>query len=190
MNFVLDYDLELIDRTGGPFTIIECEQPHRLENKQIGEASFNFTYKPDRIDRLNDGMLRIVDYKTGSDVTSFATMDDLFDTHKSSRCKAILQLLLYCYAYLLEKSEEEKVMPVIYKLASMQDSGVVYKGEKGQEQYVFSMDDPIAVDFMDRMGGVIKSLKEQNFTQAAEGAKPCNYCRFIDFCRRTPTKSW
>ena len=188
VNFVLDYDIELIEKTGGPFMIVECEQSHPLENKQIGGVTFNFTYKPDRIDRLHDGMLRIVDYKTGSDVTSFATMEDLFDAGKSSRCKAILQLFLYCYAYLLENPGEEKVMPVIYKLASMQESGVVYKAGKEQKQYVFSMDDPTAVDFMNRMGNVIKSLKEQNFTQAAEGAKACNYCRFIDYCRRTPSK--
>lgn len=189
VNFVLDYDLELIDKTGGPFTIVECEQSHPLENKRIGEATFNFTYKPDRIDRLHDGMLRIVDYKTGSDNTAFATMDDLFDGNKSSRCKAILQLFLYSYAYLLENPEEHQVMPVIYKLASMQDSGVTYKGENGSGQYIFSMDDPVALDFMNKMGGVIKSLYEQSFTQAAEGAKSCNYCRFIDFCRRTPTKT-
>ena len=187
VDFVLDYDKELIVSTGA-FTVLECEQTHVLPAMPIGGEAFNFTYKPDRIDRLHDGTVRIVDYKTGSDKTNFADVRDLFEqvNASSKRCKAILQLFLYCYAYLHEYGTEGRVMPVIYKLSSMQESGVE---QKGHGQYVFSMDDDVAQSFVMRMGETVKRLYEQDFDQADEGAKECNYCRFIDFCRRTPRKN-
>ena len=83
------------------------------------------------------------------------------------------------------------MQPVIYKIASMKESGVICKRKKtegGDFEYVFSMDDPVAQDFVTQMGATIRSLYETDFTQADEGAKACDYCRFIDFCRRTPVK--
>ena len=187
VEFVLDYDKQLIASTGGAFTVLECEETHSLLSMPIGEAAFNFTYKPDRIDRLADGTVRIVDYKTGSDPTEFTGLDQLFAPVSTSKghCKAILQLFLYCYAYLQEFDDVEKVMPVIYKLSSMETSGVTLKNAG---QYVFSMDDEIAKGFISRMGETVKALYEQDFKQAPDGSPSCNYCRFIDFCRRTPKR--
>ena len=195
VNFVLDYDLALIDEQG-PFTILECEHRHELPAMKIGGESMNFTYMPDRIDRLADGTVRIIDYKTGSDATTFSTVDDLFDVKKnnnygeSARRKAILQLFLYCYAYLLEHPELERVTPVIYKIGSMKDSGVNYKPGKQApaEQYVFSMKDAVAQEFVASMGEVLNDLYHAGFGQAEDGSVPCSHCRFIDFCRRMPPK--
>ena len=197
VNFVLDYDLELID-TKGPFTILECERRHVLPAMEIGGATMNFTYTPDRIDRLADGTVRIIDYKTGSDPTTFSTMDDLFDPKKnknkgeSGRRKAIMQLFLYCYAYLLEHQEMDRVTPLIYKIGSMKDSGVKYKPQPNSrqpgEQYVFSMNDGVAMAFIATMGETINNLYSKDFGQADEASTVCGHCRFIDFCRRMPPK--
>jgi len=186
VKFVLDYDKDLI-AASGPFTVLECEQTHVLPAMPIGGEAFNFTYKPDRIDRLSDGMVRIVDYKTGSDPTDFATIDDLFAPVKAStvRRKAILQLFLYSYAYLCEFKDMERVQPVIYKLSAMEKSGVTLKNAG---QYVFSLDDDIAREFISRMAMTVKALYMDDFEQAPEGDHACDYCRFIDFCRRTPRK--
>ena len=193
VNFVLDYDLQLIEEKG-PFTIIECEAPHNINGLKVGTESFNFTYKPDRIDRLADGTLRIVDYKTGKDETTFSLspgLIDLFDNTKPKRRKAILQLFLYCYAYMTEHPNVKSALPVIYKLASMKDSGVMMKsGGKGATavQFEFSMENPVVKDFLDQMEVTLKTLYEGDFIQAPENSKSCNYCRFIDFCRRLPSK--
>lgn len=194
IGFVLDYDIELIDEQGA-FTVLECEKTHILPGMELGGVKFNFKYKPDRIDRMADGTVRIVDYKTGKDATAFvsaAGLPDLFDRNKNERCKAILQLMLYCYAYLKEHRELESVTPVIYKLSSMKDSGVKVKSGKksAAEQYVFSLEDAVAQDFVNQMAETIRSLYEAEFSQVDEGAKACNYCRFIDFCRRTPVQAY
>ena len=198
VRFVLDYDMELIEAQG-PFTILECEETHNMPALEMGTERFNFTYKPDRIDRLADRTLRIVDYKTGRDETTFTyhqpDLSDLFERNMDKRRKAILQLFLYSYAYMKEHREETSVMPVIYKLSSMKDSGVFWKENKRgakPSQYVFKKEDPIAQDFVSKMADVIKSLYEGGFEQAPENPKSrcCNYCRFIDFCRRAPSQAY
>lgn len=194
VDFVLDYDLNLI-RSQGPITVLECEKTHVMPAMEMGGERFNFTYKPDRIDRLADGTVRIVDYKTGKDQTSFIYNDQdglapLFESNRDKRCKAVLQLFLYCYAYLMEY-DVDRVMPVIYKLASMKDSGVMWKRNRNSApaQYVFSMDDPMAREFTSNMASVVRSLYDAGFGQVPEDPKShcCNYCRFIDFCRRSPS---
>ncbi len=188
IRFVLDYDKAL-----APFTVLECEETHDVSGLRIGGEVFNFTYKPDRVDKLADGTVRIVDYKTGGDVTSFANVEglpDLFDVKKPKRRKAILQLFLYCYAYMTEHADLQQVTPVIYKIASMKESGVFVGAprSRSKSQYVFSREDGTAQDFASCMTDVIKSLFDDDFTQTPENAKSggCNYCRFIDICRRTP----
>ena len=198
VSFVLDYDLALIDGKG-PFTVLECERRHELPSMEIGGATMNFTFTPDRIDRLSDGTVRIVDYKTGSDGTTFTSLDDLFDRKKNrvygekGRRKAILQLFLYCYAYLLENKDVDGVAPVIYKIASMKDSGVKKKASSSQsapfEQFIFRREDDLTAEFVSRMGETINDLYGKEFGQAEEGTPPCAHCRFIDFCRRMTPKT-
>jgi CRISPR/Cas system-associated exonuclease Cas4 (RecB family) len=52
------------------------------------------------------------------------------------------------------------------------------------------MDAPMAQDFISEMEAKIRSLYEGSFPQNPEDSKShcCDYCRFIDFCRRTPSK--
>lgn len=191
VDFVLDYDLELIDRTG-PFTVLECEVQHHFKDMTLGAAKFNFTYKADRIDRLADGTVRIVDYKTGKDTVYFSTLDDLFNPRKEKsekgRRKAILQLFLYCYAYMLDHPDVTQVMPMIYKLSSMKDSGVKMGSSASGKQYVFSMNDAVIQEFIPCMGALIKGIFDKPFNQASDDAKACDYCRFIDYCRRQPSR--
>ena len=195
IRFVLDYDLELIEQQGN-ITILECERKHLMTPLKIGGESFNFSYTPDRVDRLADGTVRIVDYKTGKDETTFVNRDrlnDLFDNTKKDRRNAILQIFLYCYAYLTEHPEVKSVTPVIYKLSSMKDSGVKMKEDRRgaqPEQFVFSMDHPVAQLFVERMAETVKSIYDDDFIQTPDNAKWCNFCRFVDLCRRTPTKLW
>ena len=198
VKFVLDFDMEHIDKEGN-FTVLECEETHNRPSMEMGGQRFNFTYKPDRIDRLADGTVRIVDYKTGKDETTFVYhqpgLQDLFERNMDKRRKAILQLFLYSFAYMEEHPKVTSVKPVIYKLASMKDSGVFWKEPKRgavPQEYVFKREDPIAQEFVDKMADVIKSLYEEGFEQAPENPKShcCNYCRFIDFCRRAPSQAY
>ena len=53
------------------------------------------------IDRADekDGIIRVIDYKTGRDETTFTAVNDLFDGTKTNRNKAVLQTLLYAKVF-------------------------------------------------------------------------------------------
>ena len=179
----INYDIELLnDIDANFFTVLECERKHTI-TLTYGGVAFNFSYTADRIDRLNDGTMRMVDYKTGSDETKFNDIADLFVTTREKRCKAILQLMLYCKAYAVEHDYDGPIMPVIYSLKDMKKAGVIH----GKEQLKDYRE--INDDFEERMGMIIKQLfdKREPFTQTAviiPKVTPCRYCKFVDFCRR------
>ena len=151
-------------------------------------VKFNFTYKPDRVDRLA-GQLRMIDYKTGGDLTEFKSLDDLFAAPNTSekRRKAIAQLMLYCNAWQLEHPDDHIIHPIIYKLRNMAEAGVFHSEGKGKKHpLIFNVDDEFNLEFKKRMSEVIASLLDRGtpFVQADADSKCCSYCRFSDFCRR------
>lgn len=176
----LNHDIALLSNIdSNALTIVECECEHTV-SLSYGGVNFNFTYIADRIDRLPDGTLRIVDYKTGADDTSFDTVDDLFAVPtKEHNLKGILQLMLYCNAYALEKKTDEPIMPVIYKLRDMNQAGAIYKGSQLSDYHI------INEEFKERMDEEISSLfdAKKPFEQSQDN-NSCRYCRYIDFCRR------
>lgn len=182
----LKYDMELIGKDGF-FTVLECERKHKDVKLTFGEQTFYFTYTADRIDRIGeDGPLRIIDYKTGSDKVDFNDMDHLFN-RSAERRKAILQLMLYCNAYAQEKKYTEAIKPMVYRLRDMSKVGVFKNGDRNKK----SMDNYLDINsqFVKRMEGVIRELFDTNepFIQPSkteEDATHCRSCRFVNFCRR------
>ena len=184
----LDYDLQMLqDKQVDRLTVLECEKKHNVQLDMCG-VKFNFTYKPDRVDRVA-GQLRMVDYKTGDDPTGFKSLDDLFVTpppgSKAKRRKAIAQLMLYCNAWHHEYPGDTVIKPVIYKLRKIEETGV-YWGKDSLELDFGNDPKGINRDFCHRMAHRIGELLDCNvpFTQAEPGSKCCGYCRFADFCHR------
>jgi len=71
----------------------------------------------DRIDRLNDGRLRVVDYKTGESQLEFAGVEALFNGEAKQRQGNVLQTLLY--AMMLTHSEGCEAVPALYYVRRM-----------------------------------------------------------------------
>ena len=179
----LRYDLSLLAGKTDYFTVLECERRHRNVQLKFGDEKFYFTYTADRIDRLTNGTMRMVDYKTGSDKTDFSNVDDLFNPNKDKRRKAILQLLLYCNAYAAEKHYYGPIKPVIYTLRNMKEAGVLYK--KNELDNYLDVND----EFKECMAGLMRTFfdSKQPFSQTQNrksDTTPCRYCNFKDFCRR------
>ena len=177
----LIYDINLLNKfdDNASFTVVECEKKHKI-SLNYGGVDFDFTYIADRIDRLPDGTLRIVDYKTGKDDTNFTDVKELFEiTSKDKNLRGILQLMLYCNAYALEKKTDAPIMPVIYKLRDMSQAGVLYNGSQLEDYHT------INACFNEEMDGVISSLFDTSIPfKPSSNNNSCRFCKYIDFCRR------
>ena len=67
----------------------------------------------DRVDQTKSG-IRIIDYKTGTDTTTFKSMASVFDTENPTRNKAAFQTMLYCLMFDHIRPSEEPLIPGIY----------------------------------------------------------------------------
>ena len=177
----LDHDINMLVSADDFFEVQECECRHNVSLK-YGGVEFNFTYIADRIDKLSNNTLRIVDYKTGKDETDFNDIGQLFsdDSHKK---RAIVQLMLYCNAYAKEMGIDGPIMPVIYTLRDMDSAGVIYKGMQLADYRDLNN------AFKEVMDNKIKDLFDENvpFGPTANNnpkTTPCRFCKYVDFCRR------
>ena len=198
---VINYDLELVKHDDEFFEIWECEQSHVTQIDLGDGICFNFKYKADRIDRINGtGPFRLIDYKTGNDVTRFYDFDSIY-ADKARNKRSIMQLFLYCNAYsqfLKEKKgiPEHVITPIIYTVKQMQETGIFHTNSQGRnKQCVLDFrgtyhDLPLNDEFLKSIKGLLSKLFDLDipFSQCEEGNFPCNFCKFIEFCRRNKTE--
>lgn len=189
------HDKELIPGDNDYIEVIECETPYVVPlDLGYGCPPFNFDFRIDRVDRVvtggKPGSLRIIDYKTGRDETKFSQVDDLVNpTSKDKDHLAIMQILLYCNAYAKAKAiPDEPIQPIIYSLRNMSDAVIKF----GSGKKVSALTDYHTCN--DAFRQALASKLFEFFDQStplrqcpADAAKPaCNYCKFIDLCRRVP----
>lgn len=194
VNRVLDYDINLLG-DGASLEVLECEQSHSVRLPLGDGREFNFTFKVDRIDRIaGTGTIRIIDYKTGRDEVKFANVDELFDESKyRDRRHAALQLMLYCYAYDLERQQNEEMpqgplKPMIYKMRDIENSGLKL-GKTTIEDYravegFWEVFKSKMADFFDRDIPFRQVVVKQNATEKEKKRFTCFYCPFVDLCAR------
>lgn len=119
------------DEADAPFTILSLEEKISTElefelNGKIEQVNlFGFI---DRVDERN-GVVRIVDYKTGSDKLTFSAIEKLFDTNGKHINKALIQTLIYTYAY-ERQSGRSGVEPNLFVVKTMADGNVCFRSRK------------------------------------------------------------
>ncbi|MEQ7798167.1 PD-(D/E)XK nuclease family protein [Pedobacter sp. ASV1-7] len=129
-NLILDYD-----ENEAPFEVLALEKRDRVDFKfkvRGEEQSITLHGIIDRIDRKN-GITRIVDYKTGSDVLRYTNLTDVFDTNGNKQNKALIQTLFYTYVF--EKANAvEWVEPNLYSIRNMRKEGTYFYFTEGREK--------------------------------------------------------
>ena len=121
-NIILDYD-----ENHAPFEILALEKKDQINftfevnGTQKTIALFGII---DRIDQKN-GVVRIVDYKTGNDDLKFSSIDDVFDTNGKKQNKALLQTLFYTHVF-EQANAKEWVEPNIYSVRNMRKEGALF----------------------------------------------------------------
>ncbi len=217
VKFVLRHDRKLLHNNDNEFfEIIECEGNHdQYSSMKLRDGStINFTYRPDRIDRINgEGPIRIVDYKTGAsdEVKTTDLADGLFGNPKRH---SIMQLLIYCEAYQQELEQRGTaanvaLQPVIYKVKELSDNGdntmsdsicydaqqpnannnAVKQRRKANWTPITDYRTQVRTEFMEQFTNRIASgdgalFNMQSPFVQAANRDMCKYCNFTDFCRR------
>lgn len=75
----------------------------------------------DRVDSLDDGKIRVVDYKTGTAHLEFAGLTQLFCGEAKQRLSNFINTLLY--AMMLRYEYGRDAVPALYYVRKMADSG-------------------------------------------------------------------
>jgi CRISPR/Cas system-associated exonuclease Cas4 (RecB family) len=172
-----------------PFRIIELEKIHWLD------ISFSLNGIPEKVriggkvDRIDmvDGIIRVIDYKTGATENEINMVSDLFLAGDKSRKRAVLQTFIY--ALMLKKKESDTaVIPGIYSVRDIHNKNFNYrifiKDGKKSKSPVADISDYEA-DMIELLKKVIEEIYDTTipFRQVDE-PEICKYCLYKQLCNK------
>lgn len=155
-------------------TGLEEEVAHEFEFEACGRVRrLKFAGIADRIDRLDDGTLRVVDYKTGAPHLEFDGVESLFRGEGRQRLSNILQTLLY--SMMLCRSRGCDARPALYYVRNMH-----------RDDYVPELDDKqagVCGAAYSRYAGPFEELLRTTLAELYDPAVPFRQCADEDTCR-------
>ena len=147
------------------------------------DLEMKFAGIADRIDTLDDGALRVVDYKTGAPHLEFDGVESLFTGTGKQRLSNILQTLLY--AMMLHRSRGCDVEPALYYVRNMNRPGYSPQlddkqtGVKGARYTLYRE------CFEELLRAQLAELYDTSVPfRQCEDADTCKYCDFNVICKR------
>jgi CRISPR/Cas system-associated exonuclease Cas4 (RecB family) len=108
-------DLLKYDSGIGDLVLVSLEDSYSFTDTvsaESGNIQIRIGGRADRID-LTGGIVRVVDYKTGSPKRDAVRLEDLFNEEKDRRNDALLQAMLYCHL-IREKHPGRLIIPTVY----------------------------------------------------------------------------
>ncbi len=187
-EMIRKYAVKVFERDGRltPFTYRESEKRISALFPLTDGTEVQLKGFIDRIDEV-DGVLRLVDYKSGKGSTMFTTVESLFDKEAKDRAKAVMQVFMYGWMYSrLPEGNAKPVQPVIYYMRTLFEQAfdpVIYQSvARGQSTPVtdFAM---YAADYERALQGCLDELFDPSipFVQTTE-EKVCGWCPFAAIC--------
>ncbi|SFO43200.1 PD-(D/E)XK nuclease superfamily protein [Algoriphagus ornithinivorans] len=181
------------DASTAPFRLISLEKEKKYQttleiNTLNGARRVALRGIIDRVDELN-GVIRLIDYKSGGDQKTFPDLDALFDRGLEKRNKAAMQTLFYGLIYQGTHPENTAPLkPTIFNLKEVfNDNFDPYLYQKeGRKTGIEVLDykdyDP---DFQTKLKELLEELynPEIPFDQT-EVLKKCEYCPYKEICGR------
>ncbi len=148
-----------------------------------GERNVKFAGIADRIDRLDDGTLRVVDYKTGTPHLNFDGVVNLFYGEGKQRLSNIVQTLLY--AMMLYHSQGLDIEPALYYVRTMNQPDYDPRLNDKEENVVGARYSYYREKFEELVRETLEKLFDPNisFVQC-EDADTCKFCDFKTICKR------
>ncbi|WP_085535706.1 PD-(D/E)XK nuclease family protein [Massilibacteroides vaginae] len=186
-EMIRKYVLKILSRDSEqtPFQYIMSEKRVKANFKLSNGDEISLKGFIDRVDEVGN-RLRIVDYKSGSGLSSFTGIDQLFDLEAKDRPKAIMQVFMYAWMYQNEVKQPITIQPTIYYLRTLFndnfDPSVYLRIERGKSDAVTDFSE-YATAFEEGLRNCLDQLfsPEQPFMQTPTG-KACVYCSFKNIC--------
>ncbi|HJA98508.1 MAG TPA: PD-(D/E)XK nuclease family protein [Candidatus Alistipes avicola] len=169
------------------FTVEGLEQPirHEFAFESAGKpCRVVFGGMADRIDRLADGTLRVVDYKTGEPHLEFQGVDALFHGDAKQRQSNVLQTLIY--SMVLYHTRRADTEPTLYYVRAMNREDYrpqLVDRELGRTGVRYS-------EYREEFEGLLRETLAElfdpsvPFRQTDDVEHTCRYCDFKEICRR------
>ncbi len=173
-----------VDAQYAPFQILGTEKKYDIElSVELLDQSQVRIKIEGSIDRLDEkeGVVRILDYKTGGEPLAFDTVSELF-VPSEKRYAYGLQVFLYSYMYAMKEGKDSVKPAIAYlqKCKSSEDTNVMI-GRKIKEEIVS------ANEYFDELKEGLSEVIRNLFDPAIpfEGARndhDCKYCDFRSIC--------
>lgn len=178
------------DAAHGDFTVEALE--HRVECgfRLDDTRRIVFAGIADRIDRLRDGRLRVIDYKTGKAHNDFKGIDSLFTEGDGAKNTYILQTMLY--SMMLARSKGADAKPCLYFARAMSSESyspdIVRKEEIVRNRYASHTVESYgeyAEEFEQSLRECLLRLFDMRepFRQCSD-LNACRNCDYKEICRR------
>lgn len=157
------------------------------ENGKLADFSINVKTILDRVDRLQDGTTRIVDYKTGNSSDSkklnVPEISSIFEPNSSCSNEAF-QVLMYCLLY-----GESKLSPNLYFVRDFHkeiDLNTELRLIVGKNQYEqISNFDTVKAEFKKAFDSLLVKIFDPNIDfKQCDKDTACTYCPFTEICGR------
>ncbi len=172
------------DKENSGYTIDGLEDEVKCRYDISKGRKVNLSGRADRIDRLQDGTLQIIDYKSGNTPhLQFPGMEPLMFGDAKERISNIFQTLLY--SMMLHKRRGCDAKPSLYyasKMLSDDYSPEIVNTETGE---VIDRYSAHAKEFETMLSRVLEELFDYDKPfQQVENEDMCKYCDYKKICRR------
>ncbi|MFC2090485.1 PD-(D/E)XK nuclease family protein [Bacteroidota bacterium] len=180
---ILSTDIQI-----APFTLLELEKEykHSLEIEFSGSTMVvRIGGQIDRVDMLESGIVRIIDYKTGNPDQRLESIASLFDSQNKNRNKEAFQAFVYATLF-LAKEPGRMVQPGLYVTRKLFEKNFtpLFTFGKGEENTISSFNS-FYEEFLNGLKQVVMDLFDPAipFRQTAV-IERCEYCDFKEICQR------
>ncbi|MDE6451849.1 MAG: PD-(D/E)XK nuclease family protein, partial [Odoribacter sp.] len=187
LNVIKKYIKEMLryDKKICPFQMIAMENrfyvPIGIETDGKQQTIFIGGFI-DRADRTKEG-IRVIDYKTGSDTTTFKTVASVFDPANPTRNKAAFQTMLYCLMYDYTCPSEYPLIPGIY--STKQLFSKAYDYHLRCDNTTIGNFRHVEEEYRSHLKALLESLFSPTIPfRQTEDNKKCKNCSYTGICRR------
>ena len=180
-----------IDEASAPIRIVSMEASHKAKfeiNGSNGSMSISLKGLIDRVDE-NNGVIRLIDYKSGADKKDFRSIESLFDRDDKNRNKAAMQTLYYGLLFQAVHPENTlSLKPAIFNFKEIfQEDFNPYLQEKEPRKAGIEVNDyrDYKAAYEDGLRTLLEELYNPGipFSQT-DNLDKCKYCPYIGICGR------